>query len=655
MPKPSCTARPSECNDIDVLNTLDGFNLQPRFRVPFSGSLNLSTVNSNNIFIMRLNDPTRIESNPVRRIGINNIVWDPTTKSLSFESNELLEQHTEYLMVVTTSVRDTNGNPLWSDDFWDFITDPTFYRYGCCELSDYRLDMLAALDRADISPFVIVSATLFTTMSTTAALEKIRDQVKAATPAAANFLLGSGGVRTHFPIASVTSVAVQRQVGTSTFQAETPLSPFLGVVPGVGSIAFGRYSSPNYMTTGRYIPEIFTRTGTPVVQQTSQLYFMLITPAGTRPTGGWPVAIYGHGFTSNRETVMAFGAVMASRGIATIAINVAGHGGGSAGTITVNRTSGGPITLTAGGRGSDMNGDGVIETSEGISAMAPRQLLQFRDGMRQTVIDMMQLVRVIETNGIDANGDGTSDLNGQRIYYFGISLGGMYGPILLALDPSVRAGVPIVAGGTIMDLARMGAFRGLPYQSMASRTPSLINTPGAPAPGAPVFGFSENMPLRNQPVLVNNVAGAVAIQDYLERWEWASNSGDPLAYTRHIRAQPLAGVQAKPVIIQFAKGDKTVPNPTTSAMVRAGDLLDRTTYFRNDLAFAANSAVLKDPHTFAGRLELPAMQQFALQAQTQIAVFFQSDGGTIIDPDGAGVYFETPILGSLPEGINFIN
>jgi hypothetical protein len=352
---------------------------------------------------------------------------------------------------------------------------------------------------------------------------------------------------------------------------------------------------------------------------------------------------------------MAFAAVLASRGIATIAINVAGHGGGSAGTITVNRTSGGPITLPAGGRGADMNGDGIIEASEGISALAPRQLIQFRDGMRQTVIDMMQLVRVIETNGMDANGDGITDLNGQRIYYFGISLGGMYGPMLLALDPSVRAGVPIVAGGTIMDLARMGAFRSLPFQALASRTPSLINTPGAPAPGAPVFGFSENMPLRNQPVLTNNVAGAIAIQDYFERWEWASNSGDPLAYTRHIRAQPLAGVQAKPVIIQFAKGDKTVPNPTNSAMVRAGDLLDRTTYFRNDLAFAANSAVLKDPHSFAGRLDLAAMRPFALQAQTQIAVFFQSDGGTIMDPDGAGVFFETPILGSLPEGINFIN
>src|SRR5215510_7814879 len=35
LPKPDCAARPSDCEDIDVLNTLDGFNLQPRLSIPF--------------------------------------------------------------------------------------------------------------------------------------------------------------------------------------------------------------------------------------------------------------------------------------------------------------------------------------------------------------------------------------------------------------------------------------------------------------------------------------------------------------------------------------------------------------------------------------------------------------------------------------------
>src|SRR5262245_8855139 len=30
LPKPDCVASPSDCQDIDILNTVDGFNLQPR-------------------------------------------------------------------------------------------------------------------------------------------------------------------------------------------------------------------------------------------------------------------------------------------------------------------------------------------------------------------------------------------------------------------------------------------------------------------------------------------------------------------------------------------------------------------------------------------------------------------------------------------------
>ncbi len=52
-------------------------------------------------------------------------------------------------------------------------------------------------------------------------------------------------------------------------------------------------------------------------------------------------------------------------------------------------------------------------------------------------------------------------------------------------------------------------------------------------------------------------------------------------------------------MVQFAKGDETVPNPLATALLRAGDLEDRATYFRNDLAFADNPAeALVDPHGF---------------------------------------------------------
>src|SRR5262249_32007550 len=140
-------------------------------------------------------------------------------------------------------------------------------------------------------------------------------------------------------------------------------------------------------------------------------------------------------------------ASMAAQGIATIAINVVGHGFGSLGTLTINRTVGNPVTFSSGGRGVDQNGDGVIGNTEGVEAAAPRTMVERRDGVRQTAVDLMQLVRLIEV-GVDIDGDGLADLNSERVYYFGQSVGGMYGSIFLAVEPRVQAGVLAFTGGS---------------------------------------------------------------------------------------------------------------------------------------------------------------------------------------------------------------
>ena len=96
-----------------------------------------------------------------------------------------------------------------------------------------------------------------------------------------------------------------------------------------------------------------------------------------------------------------------------------------------------------------------------------------------------------------------------------------------------------------------------------------------------------------------------------------------------------------------------MPNPAESALIRAGGLEDRATYFRNDLALAAVPGYhVVDPHSFLFSVA-NAPAQFALAAQQQIATLFTSNGATTIDPDGPGPYFETPIAGPLPETLNF--
>ena len=71
------------------------------------------------------------------------------------------------------------------------------------------------------------------------------------------------------------------------------------------------------------------------------------------------------------------------------------------------------MTFPAGGRGIDLNNNGTITSQEGLNAVPPYDIIVGRDGLRQTVVDLMQLVRVIEAS-VDIHGDGVPDLDPLR-------------------------------------------------------------------------------------------------------------------------------------------------------------------------------------------------------------------------------------------------
>ena len=656
LPKPDCAVRISDCQDIDVINTLDGFSTQPRITVPFTGDIDPASVNSQTVYLVNLGD-TLTSAGAGQRVGINQILWDPATKTLVFESDQLLQEHSRYMVVVSDGVRDTGGKKIKSGGWGE---DIGLAQGRDSEGAEYRRELRDAVQSQRGGPNKIVAASVFSTQSATSDLAKINRHIKQTPPTPVDFMIAQAGgqaVRAVFPASSLQAVQFRRQVSTAPgFSTSALQLGALGIVPGaVGQIAYGRYRSPNYAAAGQYIPATGTLTGMPQQQGSNDLVFQLFTPAGPRPAGGWPVAIFGHGFTDSMfGAPWTVAAVLASQGIATMSINVVGHAGGNQGTLTVLRLGADAAVLPAGGRGIDQDGNGMIDSTEGVNAAAPRTIISSRDGLRQTVIDLMQLVRQVEA-GIDVDADGTVDLDAQRIYYAGQSFGGIYGTILLGAEPSIKAGVPNVPGGSITEVARLGGFRFLTAVALATRQPQLLNLP--PAPGVPPpfnLRFNENIPLRDLAPVVNTVPGATAIAEVLERNEWVQQSGNPVSYAAAIRKELPAGFAAKPVIFQFAKGDQTVPNPTTSAILRAGDLADRATYFRNDLAYALNPAVGKNPHVFLTNIGNPAAAAYAVGAQQQIAAFFASRGALTIDPDGVGPFFEVPISGPLPEVLNYI-
>jgi Bacterial Ig-like domain len=585
LPKPDCAARPSDCADIDVLNQLDGFNIQPRISIPFSGPIDVSTVSGSTVFLVGPRGD---------RVGINQIVWEPATNTVHAETDEQLREATTYLLVVTRGIRDIDGESIKAP-----------------------------------------RASSFTTQSIRSISRKIRRQLRKVEP---SFVLGSGGERTVFPLSTVTSVTWERQISTAPAFSTGAL--FLPLLAGVGTIAFGSYESPDYETAANVIPAVGTRTGKPRPQGMNSVQFSLFLPTGSPPSGGWPVAIFGHGFTdwkNGAPPVLA--GRLAQNGIATVAINVVGHGGGPLGTYTVNRAGLPPVTLPLGGRGIDQDGNGSIDSTEGVSAVGANALIGNRDGLRQTTIDLMQLVKVLR-GGVDVDADGADDLSSSRIYYAGQSFGGMYGTQLLGLERNLRAGVLNVPGGPIIEIARLSpSFRPIVGIGLATRTPPLYNA----IPNPTFTNFHENIPLRGLAPAVAT-PDETAIQVQIDRAEWAQQAANPAAYAPYLKA---------PAIFQFARGDQTVPNPTTSAILRACGCADRATLYRHDLAFAANPTLPKNPHTFVTNIATPAAAPFALAAQQQIATFFTSDGATTVDPDGAAPFFETP-TSIVPENLAFI-
>ena len=57
LPMPDdCIANASDCDDVAVLNRLDGFNIRTRLSIPFDGDIDPTSVTSESVFLISLGD-----------------------------------------------------------------------------------------------------------------------------------------------------------------------------------------------------------------------------------------------------------------------------------------------------------------------------------------------------------------------------------------------------------------------------------------------------------------------------------------------------------------------------------------------------------------------------------------------------------------------
>ena len=85
LPLPDASTQPSDYADVSVINTLEGFNLQPRLSISFSGPIDVTTVNSTTVFLVKLGDATSPEDGGGQIVGVNQTVWDVATNTLHVE------------------------------------------------------------------------------------------------------------------------------------------------------------------------------------------------------------------------------------------------------------------------------------------------------------------------------------------------------------------------------------------------------------------------------------------------------------------------------------------------------------------------------------------------------------------------------------------
>ena len=632
LPLPNCDVQPSACSELTLVNQLDGFSVVARVRASFSAAVNTASLTAG-VQIVALDNLTQEESGiykPGDVIRINQAVYDSATNTVYAKPDSVLDQHRRYALIVTDAVKDAAGDAVGAD--------PAYRVCAQGNGGDYCAALAAALPAltAAAAPRAIVAASIFTTQSATAWLESARGLLDSVAPSVKMLQ-----PKSRFKVSDYAGIVLNEQTGVDPVKLSSfsiPLDPSL--LQGLGSVAIGSFQSPNFLDAAQMIAPVPTGSAPPLPDSTSEVFFNALLPTTDKPPAGYPVVIFGHGFGDSRfGGPTAVSPTLAGAGFAVIAINAVGHGFGPQSTVSFVDAKGSATTIPAGGRSVDLNGDGVIEGNEGCVVTIPVSTVT-RDCFRQTAVDLLQLVRALRA-GIDLDGDGKPDLDGARIYYAGQSLGAIYGTILSTLTPDVRAVALNVGGASVSDIARWSpSYHDLVTNSLRVRQPSLLNAGQ---------DWDQDYVLRDQPVKNLAVTGALDIQNFFETTEWLSNSGDPVAFAPHLKTSPLPGVAAKPVLVQFARGDRTVPNPANSALIRAANLRENSWMYRHDKARAYDGSLPLNPHAYlmlfvnleGDSIQLPTQNELVVSglAQQQIAGFFTSDGAAIPNPNNALLQF----------------
>ncbi|NOZ85944.1 MAG: hypothetical protein GXP49_06720 [Deltaproteobacteria bacterium] len=308
-----------------------------------------------------------------------------------------LRPSTTYAVVITTSVRDKDGNAVGPDrPFWEMMNGIS---KDDKQLSPFREALAPLLKWADSEGIDVSSfagASVFTTQDPVRELKVIRDYVYNNLPGPELIDVAFDSERTDFYI-------YKGHWNGTNFQ----------------------HGDPPYSSSGGEFE--FDDKGLPIPYKNEELRFSFIVPKGPQPASGWPVLIYSHGTGGSYTSVYsssgnAPASLLAQRGIASFGIDQPLHG-----------------PRAPEGTNVDMWTFNFINPESG------------RTVFRQSAIDSIEALRFVrETLAVPSVISATGKEirpDPDTVLYAGHSQGGMAGALVAAVEPGFKGFVLSGAAG----------------------------------------------------------------------------------------------------------------------------------------------------------------------------------------------------------------
>ena len=567
-----------------TINALDGFSTNASATVRFSAPIDETTISPASIIMLEVD----VDNATKATVGVRRALAygtdftarvAPTTDSngstLEIVPLKPLTPSTGatnigYLVYLTSALADLDGNAATPDRDYIAIKDA---QPSCDAITNASLNGICLLTGAHLAIADAIAlprdAIVLSWSFSTQATEDTMGYAALLTPQA--------------------TIGVQA-TGLNLQQLNPGLPPIADVY--VGQLAITYYLDPAAPLTGRWeaapggpgepSTNLTRFNPVPVAKAVDMPIPVFVTVPNansgqSKPVDGWPVVVFQHGITGNRVQAAAIAGAYASQGYVVASIDLALHG------ITDPAS---PFYQAGAERTFDLDIDGNpgIDSS-GSYFINLTSLLTTRDNLRQSALDIIQLVNALP--GLDLDGDTVADIDGTRIHFAGMSLGAIVGTVAIATPiPTVSAYLYAPGGG-------------LPYLLQDSET----------------FG-----PVIDDGLAQNGLQPGMTLYDQFFRdAQTAVDSGDPLNYIDD-------AVAARPVLLTQVLNDTVVPNSATQRLVNAAPFVKTASPGLNPVGAGTGTWVHFTEGSHGSLLSPAASLAATTEMQTHAASLAASEG-----------------------------